>query len=264
MIKLIATDMDGTWLNDKKTFNWFLFNRIFKIVQENNIKFVVASGNELQNLWLKFSNKANGIYYIAENGALIAKGKQIIYTKIIPDSSLKEIKSIIKHYKFPFILAGLKSAYVRKSDGLKYYWENKKHFTKLRQVSSFDGVFKREKIIKAACWVPNDKQSFLVKKFNKEFSHTSFVAGGHLSIDMQGKGRGKSTALHYLGSKLGISADNMIAFGDSGNDVAMLKYVGYSYATSTALKEAKNAADEVIGSNNENAVQLKFLKLLKQ
>lgn len=58
MIKLIATDMDGTWLNDKKSYDVDLFLREFKIMQERNIKFVVASGNQHQNLLTRFPKVA--------------------------------------------------------------------------------------------------------------------------------------------------------------------------------------------------------------
>lgn len=45
-IKMIAVDMDGTFLNDQKEYNVFRFNQLFKVMQEKNIKFVVASGNQ--------------------------------------------------------------------------------------------------------------------------------------------------------------------------------------------------------------------------
>ncbi|MCT3495970.1 HAD hydrolase family protein, partial [Lactobacillus delbrueckii] len=61
-----------------------------------------------------------------------------------------------------------------------------------------------------------------------------------------------------------IPADEMVAFGDGGNDVAMLQYVGQSYATATALPEAKRAANGIIGSSDESAVQDRVLDLLKK
>ncbi len=45
MIKLIATDMDGTFLTDDKTYDKPLFERLFDRFLEEDIKFVVASGN---------------------------------------------------------------------------------------------------------------------------------------------------------------------------------------------------------------------------
>ena len=43
MIKLIATDMDGTWLREDKTYDKELFEKEFQIMQDRDIKFVIAS-----------------------------------------------------------------------------------------------------------------------------------------------------------------------------------------------------------------------------
>lgn len=45
-IKMIAVDMDGTFLNDEKKYNVVQFNQIFQVLEEKKIKFVVASGNQ--------------------------------------------------------------------------------------------------------------------------------------------------------------------------------------------------------------------------
>lgn len=42
----------------------------------------------------------------------------------------------------------------------------------------------------------------------------------------------------------------------------MLKYVGTSFATATALPEAKKAANQIIGSSEDSSVQKKILELL--
>lgn len=44
------------------------------------------------------------------------------------------------------------------------------------------------------------------------------------------------------------------AFGDGRNDVEMLRYAGLSFAMGNGCNEAKNAADFVIGSNDEDGV----------
>ena len=94
------------------------------------------------------------------------------------------------------------------------------------------------------------------------YSQIDFVAGASTSIDMQTKGMNKAVGLEYLGKKLGIKSSEMIAFGDSGNDEAMFKYVGTSFATATALPEAKKAANQIIGSSEDSSVQKKILELL--
>ena len=50
MIKLIATDMDGTWLNSDKKYDVDLFEKDIALMKKNNINFVIASGNQYLSL----------------------------------------------------------------------------------------------------------------------------------------------------------------------------------------------------------------------
>lgn len=45
-IKLVATDMDGTFLNDDKHFDKERFQRVYDYMNQNDIRFVSASGNQ--------------------------------------------------------------------------------------------------------------------------------------------------------------------------------------------------------------------------
>ena len=45
-VKLIAVDMDGTFLSDAKTYNRPRFLNQYQRMREQNIRFVVASGNQ--------------------------------------------------------------------------------------------------------------------------------------------------------------------------------------------------------------------------
>lgn len=49
-IKLIAVDMDGTFLSDAKTYNRPRFLAQYQRMREQNIRFVVASGNRYYQL----------------------------------------------------------------------------------------------------------------------------------------------------------------------------------------------------------------------
>jgi Cof subfamily protein (haloacid dehalogenase superfamily) len=64
----------------------------------------------------------------------------------------------------------------------------------------------------------------------------------------------KATALGHLAHDLGITAPEVAAFGDNHNDVAMLGWAGRSYAMAHATDDARAAAGEVIGSNDDDAV----------
>lgn len=260
MIKLIASDMDGTWLNDEKDYDRKLFLREFKIMQEQDIKFVVASGNQYANLMTRFPEVLDKIYFIAENGALVAKGKQILHVESLSDDIYQTLLEIAKKYPYPAMVMGLVSAYVKSSNSSAYIREMKKYVEHLQVVDSFSEI--DDQIFKISLTVPEDIMPSLLQELQQNYPKIGFVSGAADSIDMQTKGMNKAVGLEYLGKKFDIKPQEMVAFGDSGNDVGMLKYVGRSFATGTALAEAKRAADQIIGSSNESAVQKEILKLL--
>ncbi|MFO5769796.1 HAD hydrolase family protein, partial [Klebsiella pneumoniae] len=67
-IKLIAVDMDGTFLSDAKTYNRPRFLAQYQRMREQNIRFVVASGNQYYQLISFFPEIAHQIAFVAENG----------------------------------------------------------------------------------------------------------------------------------------------------------------------------------------------------
>jgi len=64
----------------------------------------------------------------------------------------------------------------------------------------------------------------------------------------------KGQALEFLSSKLGISREQVIAFGDSYNDIDMLEYAGLGVAVGNARPEVKEVADLVTLSHGEDGV----------
>lgn len=261
MIKLIATDMDGTWLTDQKTYDEELFLREFALMQERGIKFVIASGNQYENIFARFPKTATKMYFIAENGALVAEGRQVIHTDCLSEKDLQTVFQIIAKYAHEKVtISGLASAYIRSSDGPEYATELKKYYAKLTVVSSFQDL--HDQIFKVTLDVPENKMAQILEELQRTYPQIDFVSGSATSIDMSTKKMNKAVGLEYLSKKFHINPREMIAFGDSGNDVGMLKYVGRSYATSTALPVAKNAADRVIGSSNNSAVQKEIWQLL--
>ena len=70
MIKLIASDLDGTLLqNGAQELNPKVFDQI-RALAENGIRFVAASGRQYPNLRRLFAPVQDDISYIAENGSL--------------------------------------------------------------------------------------------------------------------------------------------------------------------------------------------------
>ena len=64
----------------------------------------------------------------------------------------------------------------------------------------------------------------------------------------------KGTALEELAAHLGISMQDVVAFGDSNNDAAMLRAVGTAVVMGNADPAVKEIADIVAASNEEDGV----------
>ena len=67
-MKLLATDMDGTFLRDDKSYSEE-FNDLYKQMLKKDIQFVIASGNQYEALVCKFDDDIkDDLYYLCENG----------------------------------------------------------------------------------------------------------------------------------------------------------------------------------------------------
>jgi Cof subfamily protein (haloacid dehalogenase superfamily) len=72
----------------------------------------------------------------------------------------------------------------------------------------------------------------------------------------------KATGLAQLAEVHGIAPHEVLAVGDMPNDVPMLQWAGRAYAVGNAHPEVLEVADEVIGSNDDDAVAQLIEQLL--
>ena len=93
-VRMVAVDMDGTFLNDDKTFDVERFERILTRLSRHGIYFVVASGNTYTKLCqYMYGFEHRDIIYIAENGAYVVddSGELAVHhfaSSSAPDGSL--------------------------------------------------------------------------------------------------------------------------------------------------------------------------------
>jgi Cof subfamily protein (haloacid dehalogenase superfamily) len=73
-------------------------------------------------------------------------------------------------------------------------------------------------------------------------------------VEMMHPSVNKGQALSFLASKLGISQAEVMAVGDSLNDIDMLEFAGFGVAMGNAVPEVKAVAQAVTLRNNEDGV----------
>ena len=114
MIKLIATDMDGTLLNSSNEIQEG-FYEVFNELQEKEIIFAAASGRQYYNLLERFKGIEEKMMFIAENGTFVVyKGKELVVNSL--DINLaRELIKVGRNIKDSYvILCGKKSCIYRK------------------------------------------------------------------------------------------------------------------------------------------------------
>ena len=88
--------------------------------------------------------------------------------------------------------------------------------------------------------------------------HLSVSYPGHW--DICNPNAGKEIAAQRLARKFGIDRQNIMAIGDSSNDIGMLRWAGLGVAMGNAVPEVKAAADVITGSCEEGG----FAQALRQ
>lgn len=94
----------------------------------------------------------------------------------------------------------------------------------------------------------------LARRLGEAAPELEFIVERPGAIDTSLKGCGKAAGVQMLCDRLGIGLDEVVVFGDSGNDVEMLSYVPNSVAVGNAMPEAAAAARWHIGPVTEDAV----------
>lgn len=70
-------------------------------------------------------------------------------------------------------------------------------------------------------------------------------------LELTAPGAGKQTAVAFLAEQLGLGMEDVMALGDSGNDIALLSSAGLGVAMGNAPDDVKAAAKAVTGRNTE-------------
>ena len=260
MIKLIAVDMDGTFLDSKMNYHRSIFRKIYQYFKENHIHFVVASVNQYYQLKSFFDDFQDELTYISENGALIIEDKQDIFHNEIPFDDVKFIVSRLQEdSRICICLCGMQSAYLLNGDQ-EFYDCYSKYYYRLELIESLQEI--DDTILKIALMVPEDETDDILKDLIQDLSHViQPVSSGHGSIDLIVPGLNKGNAIELLCERYHISLDECAAFGDGGNDKEMLEKVKYGFAMDNASQDIKDIAYRVVPSNNHHGVIQTLLEL---
>ena len=253
-IKILAVDMDGTFLNSKKQYNKARFLKQYEQLKQNNIHFVVASGNQLAKLITYFPEISHEIAFIAENGAhVVDAGQEIAFAHLSQQQYIEILKAIDSLYTSTMVICGKQSAYVHSSMNAEDYAKVARYFEKLTVIDDFYAL---DDLVCKITFTAQENESFAIFE---HFQKKSFVAdkvlvpvsSGFGFIDLILPDQHKAHGLKLLLQKWQVESDQVVAIGDNNNDIQMIKAVGYGFAVENAVEALKAVAPYTTVSNEQ-------------
>ena len=262
-IKLIAVDMDGTFLSDQKTYNRERFMAQYQQMKAQGIRFVVASGNQYYQLISFFPEIANEIAFVAENGGwVVSEGKDVFNGELSKDAFATVVEHLLTRPEVEIIACGKNSAYTLKKydDAMKTVAEM--YYHRLEYVDNFDNL--EDIFFKFGLNLSDELIPQVQKALHEAIGDIMVsVHTGNGSIDLIIPGVHKANGLRQLQKLWGIDDSEVVVFGDGGNDIEMLRQAGFSFAMENAGSAVVAAAKYRAGSNNREGVLDVIDKVLK-
>lgn len=255
--KMIVTDMDDTLLNSKGELSNENKEAILQ-AQESGVKFILASGRPtfaMKKIAEELKLNDYGSYILSYNGAIITQCndwnewyKQALSEEEahkLYDFSRKNNVHIIT-YLSDEIVSETESEYIDVELNLTGMPHNK--------VGCFKSTVS-EPVVKCIMLEEPDYLKNVEKKLKQEMGNEFSIAiSKPFFLEVMKEGIDKGASLLRLAKHLDIKAEEIVAIGDSYNDLTMLQVVGMPVAVGNAKSEVKDAAKYISVSNDDHGV----------
>lgn len=256
MIKLIATDVDGTLVKESSREVPDEIIEAIKKLTDQGIYFTIASGRQYGSIRKMFAPAQRSLLFIAENGAHIIKdGKTYGLTKMKREFVEGIMTDLRKIYK--------DGCHVVASTSNGCFLESKdESFIKLisesyrNDVMLTDDILKEDTdFVKLAVYrkgsIREIGESFLIPKWKEK---VMTCMAGEEWVDFMDFSVDKGNALRTLQAGLGISPQETMVFGDNENDIGLMHAAEHSYAVENAMDVVKQAANHICPSYDKMGV----------
>lgn len=251
-IKFIASDMDGTLLNEQGKLDPAFYD-LYNQLEARGIIFAAASGRQYYSLMDVFEPLKDKMMFIAENGTLVMHQGKELYSCTIKRT---EVEAIIKQVRLIdgafLVLCGKRSAYIE-TQNPQALAEISKYYHRCEYVKDVLSV--DDEFIKIAICHFGGTEALVYPTINEKFgaSH-QVVVSAKIWLDVMNAEASKGAAIKHLQNTFGFSFEQTMSFGDYFNDVEMLQQSYYSYAMANAHEGVKKYARFSAPSNNESGV----------
>ncbi|MCR8645298.1 Cof-type HAD-IIB family hydrolase [Paenibacillus sp. N1-5-1-14] len=231
--KLVALDMDGTVLNEEKEVSARNRKAIANAI-DAGVTVMFSTGRGVQSARPYIEELGLQAPIVSVNGSEVWKSPDVLHKRVlVPADTIRKLHAMALEYG-------------------SWYW-----------AYAVEGLFNKDKWLDDVDSVEWLKFGFFEEDADKlaEIRRTVEswdlfeITNSHLSnIELNPKGISKGSGMIEVCQLLGITMDQVIAMGDSQNDLAMIRAAGLGVAMGNAQDEVKAAADLVTVTNDEDGV----------
>ncbi|HFH7097008.1 TPA: HAD-IIB family hydrolase [Streptococcus agalactiae] len=267
-IKAVFFDIDGTLLNDCKNVQKSTIKAI-RNLKDQGILVGLATGRGpsfvqpfLENLGLDFA--------VTYNGQYIYSRSEIIYTNQLSKTTVyrliryagarrREISLGTASGLLGSGIIGLGTSRLGQivSSLVPRKWAKAiersfKHFIRRIKPQNIDSlmIILREPIYQVVL-VATEGES---ERIQKQFPRVKLTRSSPYSMDVISEEQSKVKGIERVGQRYGFDLSEVIAFGDSDNDIEMLSQVGIGVAMGNASQQVKENARYTTADNNDDGI----------
>ncbi len=264
---LIALDLDGTLLDDKKLILEHTKNYLLKLKDAGH-KIVIATGRPIRSFQHYYDQLELDTPIVAYNGAYVAHPTSPAFKETafaFPSSVIKSIYRDIGSQNVDNIMCETNhNIWLLKEDHdlESFFWHKNMNIIlgDIRQTLHENPM---TMIIKSVH--RNTRSDSLIKQAVKKHAGLKLRFWGDSPFsEIYYSNISKASGLKIILNYYGIPSQRLIAFGDAENDKEMLRLARYSFAMRNGNAMAKKAAKKITThANNENGIYIELKKLIK-
>ena len=261
LIRLIASDMDGTLLDEHSEVPPETYDLILAL-REKGVHFAASSGRRFDRLCQFFAPVRDKMDFVAANGAQVYVDGELVDREVFSHLGIRRLaKTVGKFESLHMALFDDEKSFLL-DDEDKFVREIDKDLPNAERIWYLPGP--DVSILKISIYCEDghvmDYAYALSRELGDEFL---FAPSGTHRIDALQRGVNKATGIEQVMAHHGITRDEVMAFGDSMNDYEIIRFVGTGCAMANGRPALKAVANRVIGYNYDQAVQGEMRKLLE-
>ena len=270
MIKLVATDLDGTLLRSDGSVS-DRTRAALRAAADAGLRVAFVTGRPPR--WLDVLAAPTGYVGVAvgANGAVLydMTEERLVSAHLLPPALVREVGAAIRA-EYPKVQFAVEYGDGFAAEpGYVHDWDINPPYDRRGEpiaepvIGDLDDITTEPAVKLLAKDHDADADAFLAAATAIVGDRATITHSSSFGLlEISAFGVTKATGLAELADQLGVAPHEVIAIGDMPNDLPMLQWAGHSYAVSNAHPSVLAVADEVIASNDEDAVAQLLERLL--